>query len=341
MVPIDGKLPNLALMRIAAWEKSQGARVTWRSELPRNDLFKPEFDRVYGSAIFDTSGKAVAKLREAYPHALIGGDGGDQGLRVEDIVPSQFTGIDYAGYPEFKASIGYAMRGCRFKCDHCAVPKREGPPRPHDNIEAIWRGPGFPKHIHLLDNDFFGNRLWRERKNEIVSGKFKVCLNQGVTARVMNDEQAEAVVELHPWDDQFKRGRLYVAWDSIDQERVFMRGIDRLERAGWKPEWVFSYMLIGHDPAETIDTILYRFNAMKARGVRPYPMPFNKLRETDPERFKMLKRFQRWVIGGAHTQAPFSKYNPSFKRSKATPAPSGSPSIDETPDPQGDAGLAQ
>lgn len=274
-------------------------------------------ERVYGSAIFDTSGKAVEKLRETYPHALIGGDGGDRALMVEQIVPTQFSGIDYSGYPKFTASIGYAMRGCRFKCSHCAVPEREGAPRPNDTIDGIWRGPGFPKHIHLLDNDFFGNRLWRERMREIIDGNFKVCINQGVTARVMNDEQAEAVVAMHPWDDQFARGRLYVAWDSIDQERVFMRGIDCLERAGWKPEWVFSYMLIGHDPAETWERIFHRFGAMISRRVRPYPMVFNKLRETDPQHFKELKRFQRWVIGGAHTQAPFNEYDPSYRRKAA------------------------
>src|SRR5436305_14558 len=105
MVPIDGKLPNLALMRIAAWERFQGAEVTWRHELPHRDLFTPAFDRVYGSAIFDTSGKAVEKLLETYPHALVGGDGGDRALRVEQIVPTQFVGIDYSGYPKFDASI--------------------------------------------------------------------------------------------------------------------------------------------------------------------------------------------------------------------------------------------
>lgn len=317
IVPIDGKLPNLALMRIAAWERLQGADVTWKRDLPHNDLFKPEFDRVYGSSIFDTSGKAIAKLREAYPHAIIGGDGGDKSLRVEDIVPTQFVGLDYSAYPDFTASIGYAMRGCRFNCGHCAVPIMEGKPRAASPINEIWRGPGFPKHIHLLDNDFFGSPVWRDRAREIVDGKFKVCLNQGVTARVMNNEQAQAVVAMHPWDDQFKRGRLYVAWDSIDQERVYMRGIDALERAGWKPEWVFSYMLIGFDPAETWERIFYRFNAMLARRVRPFPMVYNQLFETDPARFRRLKQFQRWVITGAHTQAPFDEYDPSFKRKAA------------------------
>lgn len=315
-VPLDGKLPNLALMRIAAWESHQGAVVDWHEPWER-DMFTPHYDRVYASAIFDTSTKAVAGFRSRWPTALIGGDGGDIALRVEQIVPTQFVGLDYSGYPNFTASIGYAMRGCRFRCGHCAVPGREGRPKAASSIDEIWRGPGFPKHLHLLDNDFFGSPVWRDRVDEIVEGGFKVCLNQGVTARVMNDEQANAVVRMHPWDDGFQRGRLYVAWDSFDQERVYMRGIDCLERAGWKPSWVFSYMLIGFDPSETWDRIFYRFERMKERGIRPYPMVYNQLRATDPSHWRELKRFQRWVIGGAHTQAPFDLYDASFKRKAA------------------------
>lgn len=317
IVPLDGKLPNLALMRLSAWERANGADVTWREPRERDGLFKPHFDRVWASAIFETSAKAVEAFRERWPHAVIGGYGGDVDRRVEDVVPTQFTSVDYSGYPSFTNSIGYTMRGCRFDCDHCGVPGQEGKPRTASPIDHIWRGPGFPKNLHLLDNDFFGSPVWRQIMRAIIDGKFKVCFNQGVTARVMNQEQAEAVVAMHPWDDQFVRGRLYVAWDGIDQERVYMRGIENLERAGWKPQWVFTYMLIGFDPDETWEQIFYRFDTMKARGVRPFPMVFNRLAETDPLRFKELKRFQRWVIGGAHTQAPFSEYDASFKRKKA------------------------
>lgn len=316
-VPLDGKLPNLALMRISAWERSRGTEVIWRDHAPVRDLFTRDFDRVYGSAIFDTSVRAVALLKQTYPHAIIGGSGGDSTLRVEDFVPLSYSGLDYSAYPKFIASIGYAMRGCRFKCSHCVVPIQEGPPRPAGAIAEIWRGPGFPKHIHLLDNDFFGNRLWRERVREIVDGRFKVCLNQGVTARVMNDEQAAAVVEMHPWDDNFERARLYVAWDLLDQERVFLRGIDCLERAGWKPDWCFAYMLIGHDPEETWDRIWHRFNRMVERGIRPYPMVHSDARAIDPAHWRKLKQFQRWVIRGTYKVSPFEEYDPSFKRAAA------------------------
>ncbi len=318
LTQLDGKLPNLALMRLAAWHLHQGDDVRWQRSIARQ-LDEPDYDAVYGSAIFETSAKKVAMFREQWPGAIVGGSGGDPDLRVEDIVPSQFVGLDYSAYPKFHASIGYAMRGCRFLCDHCVVPKQEGRPRSAATIDQIWRGPGFPKHLHLLDNDFFGNPEWRDRVREIVDGGYKVCLNQGVTARVMNDEQAAAVVKMHPWDDDFKRARLYVAWDIQDQERVFLRGIDALERAGWKPGWCFAYMLIGFAEDETWEQIFHRYDTMVARGIRPYPMVHGRSFDKDPALWRKLKHFQGWAINGGRANGPFEQWNPTHRKPQGTP----------------------
>lgn len=321
IVPIDGKLPNLALMRLAAWERSRGADVTWRHDLPRHDLFTPQFDRVWGSAIFATSRKAVVKLLATYPHAVVGGSGGNPDFRIDQVlaptdfrgipgpVPNEFEGLDYSAYPQFTASIGYAMRGCRMKCAFCVVPGQEGKARSASAIAAIWRGEGYPKHLHLLDNDFFGNPQWRSVVRDVVDGGYKVCINQGINVRVLNDEAAEAIVAMHPWEDGFERARLYTAWDNVGDERVFFRGIDRLERAGWKASWTFAYMLCGFDPAETWDRLMYRFRAMVARGIRPYPMVFGGDDKTPrPRTYQRLKRFQRWVLQRHYMHKPFEEW---------------------------------
>lgn len=305
---LDGKLPNLALMRLAAWHREQGDDVRWERGTTRR-LDEPDYDIVYGSAIFAETEKAVALFRLQFPGAIVGGTGGDRALRVQDIVPSQFTALDYSGYPDFTASIGYAMRGCRFKCGFCIVPKMEGAARANAAIGTIWRGDGHPKHIHLLDNDFFGNPAWRDVVAEIEAGSFKVCINQGINVRLLNDEQAEAIVRVAPWEDGFSRRRLYCAWDNIGDERVFFDGIDRLERAGWKPEWTMAYMLVGYDPRETWDRIWHRYNRMMDRGVMPYPMVFGgDDRRARPADYAQLKRFQRWIITGRHKFIPFEEY---------------------------------
>jgi hypothetical protein len=312
---LDGKLPNLALMRLAAWHRSQGDDVHWERGIARQ-LDEPDYDVVYGSAIFSTTAKAAGLFRQQWPQAIIGGSGGDATLRVEDIVPSQFTSLDYSGYPDFDASIGYAMRGCRFKCDFCVVPKQEGKNRFNQTIGQIWRGPGYPKNLHLLDNDFFGNPRWREAVEEINSGGFRVCVNQGINVRLLDQEQAEAMASMRVMDDQFKTRRIYTAWDNIGHERVFFRGIDFLEAAGVKPDNIMSYMLVGFDPRETWERLMYRYSKMVERGVRPYPMVHDRYRHERPDHWKRLKLFQAWVIRGTHKVCSFEEFNASHKASE-------------------------
>lgn len=321
VTPLDGKLPNLALMRLAAWHRAQGDTVHWERSIMRR-FDEPMYDVIYGSAIFAETARKAAMFAQQFPGAIIGGSGGNKHLRVDATlpdedkagipgpVPTQFTALDYSGYPKFTASIGYTMRGCRFKCRFCVVPWMEGAARSEGTITQIWRGLGHPKHVHLLDNDFFGNPIWRDRVGEIERGGFKVCINQGINVRLLDDEQAEAIVRVAPWDDQFNRRRLYTAWDNIGDEKVFFDGLDRLERAGWKADWTFVYMLVGYDPRETWERIFHRFNRMIARGVRPYPMVFAGLpgRPTVGD-YRQLKRFQRWVITGAHKVSPFEQYS--------------------------------
>ena len=341
---LDGKLPNLALMRLAAWHRDQGDDVRWERGVTRQS-HEPEYDVVYGSAIFSATAKAVAKLRESFPQAIVGGSGGDTALRVENTVPSQFTSLDYSGYPDFDASLGYAMRGCRFKCGFCIVPKMEGTARSNSSIHQIWRGSPYPKHLHLLDNDFFGNPDWRVAVEQIVGGDFRVCINQGINVRLLAgepwnvprrdwnpetvaaaerlaDEQCDAIVRMVPRDTKFERRRLYCAWDNIGDEQVFFRGIDRLERAGWKPQWVTAYMLVGYDPRETWERINYRFDRMVDRGVEPYVMVFGgDERKPRPAEYTRLKQFQRWSQPIIRRNNPrFDDYDPNFvnNRSKLT-----------------------
>lgn len=340
---LDGKLPNLALMRIAAWHRSQGDDVRWEFGTARK-AHEPDYDFVYGSAIFSTTEKAVEKFKLDFPDAIVGGSGGDMKLRVEQVVPESFRGLDYSGYPDFDGSLGYAMRGCRFKCGFCIVPKMEGAARStaagNSAVYTIWRGDHYPKHLHLLDNDFFGNPDWRNVVADIVEGGFKVCINQGINVRLLAgdpwnvpkkdwtpevvaaaerlaDEQCEAIVRMVPRDTKFEKRRLYAAWDNIGDEEVFFKGVDRLERAGWKPTWITAYMLIGYDPRETWERIMYRFSRMVGRGIVPYPMVHNRFKVERPEVYRRMKQFQRWAIWGMYRNGSFDDYDPNFAQNRS------------------------
>lgn len=291
LLHLDGKLPNIALMRLAAHHRALGDVVTLR-HAPTVAAVEPElgdiFDRVYASAIFERTRPVAARLLEVRPDAIVGGTGWDLGRTLEDVGVATLA-QDYSVYPRFRASIGFSQRGCRLRCDFCVVPRKEGAARSEQPISAIWRGDGHPREILLLDNDFFGAPDWRARVGELRAGAFKVCFSQGINARMISEEAAEAIASLDYRDDSFKVKRIYTAWDSKEDERTLFRGLDRLVSAGVKPDHVMVYMLIGFWAGETHEDRDYRRRRLREWGARPYPMPFARTPE--------LLGFARWVIG--------------------------------------------
>lgn len=292
---LDGKIPNLALMRIAAHFHGEDIqlRTAGNFQSIERTFFEEKKSSVFASAIFSRSRPLAERLKQIYPDAVVGGSGWD----VPPLVISQLEKIgitthatDYSIYPRWPHSIGFTQRGCRFTkqtCSHCSVPDREGKARAEDTIHEIWRGDPWPKNLLLLDNDTFGNPNWRNEVAAIRDGGFKVCWNQGINARMLTDEVCEAIASVHYCDDQFKTRRLYTAWDNSAHERPLFRGLASLVRHGVKPDNIMVYILIGAGESPADREI--RRKKLRDFGCRPYPMPFVRTKETTG--------FQRWVIG--------------------------------------------
>src|SRR5215831_1419248 len=319
---IDGKLPNLALMKIARYYRDRDDEVIFSKHVER-DMLEPDYGAVYGSAIFSYSADRVTRLRSAFPDAIVGGTWNTlDNTTVEMVLPLEAERFDYSIYPTFDGSIGFTQRGCRLRCGFCVVPQKEGKPRSVNQIKDIWRGPPWPRHLHLLDNDFFGQSRdqWEARIDEIRSGAFKVCLNQGVNIRMIDADAAKALASISVCDDQFKTRRLYTAWDNLGDEQRFFAGVNLLEDAGISPRCLMVYMLVGYDKRETWERVLYRFRKMTQRGIRPYPMIYGDRERRLPlggcnERIekRTLAEFQRWAIRKAYTFVPFEAYDVNAK----------------------------
>lgn len=294
LIQLDGKLPNVALMRLSAHHHTLGDQVFFRQignerELRRAwNTSKERNDRVYASLIFERTRPLAERLKALRSDVILGGTGWDLAAKLEDhgVETKQ---QDYSIYPNFKASIGFTQRGCRLKCGFCVVPKKEGNVAEEQSILQLWRGRPYPRHLHLLDNDFFGQPNWRERIREIREGGFRVSFSQGINARLLDDEIAAALASVHYTDDSFQNRRLYCAFDNRKDEVRLFAGLELLKKHGVKPDHVMVYMLIGYWPGETVEDRLYRQRKLREFGCRPYPMPYVRTPE--------LVGFQRWCIG--------------------------------------------
>ena len=78
---LDGKLPNLALMRLAAHHRARGDDVELRkvgnpTALERG-LWDDDPDHVYASLIFERTRPLAERLQTVYPGVVLGGTGWD------------------------------------------------------------------------------------------------------------------------------------------------------------------------------------------------------------------------------------------------------------------------
>ena len=267
------------------------------SEQP--SLFDAQWDKVYASAIFERSKPLVERVLEYWPAAIVGGTGWDARVSLEDFGITTLA-QDYSIYPDFPRSIGFTMRGCRFRCPFCVVPRKEGAARQEHTIVDLWRGDPAPRELLLLDNDFFGQPGWRERIREIRDGRFRVCFTQGINFRTLSDEQAEALASVDYRDDSMQTKRSYTAWDNPkDGERLFA-GLRRLVRYGVRPDSIMVYMLIGYWPGETHQQREERRQQLREFGARPYPMPYSRTPE--------LIGYQRWVVRRADLKCTWEDF---------------------------------
>jgi len=306
LLQLDGKWPSVAVMRVSTFHKERGDEVVFRRvvtvegmdaltvRFEGRDAFTDQFDVIYASLIFSKTRPVAELLQQSRPDAHIGGTGWDDYTTTPKRITSLeeigiFTrALDYSLYPNFLNSIGYTQRGCRLKCEFCVVSFKEGAVQTVATVEEIWRGDPYPRNLLLFDNDFFGQRNWRDQIAAMRVGNYKVCFNQGVNARMLNDEAAAALASIQYYDDDFKTKRIYTAWDSRPDERVLFRGLNALKRHGVRPDDIMVYMLIGFKDDWDVNDWEYRRQRIRQWGARPYPMPY--------VRNYLSLGYQRWCM---------------------------------------------
>ncbi len=240
VIQVDGKMPNLALMKLYAWHKEKG------DEVVIIDLSSHQFDQLYGSKIF------------------MGGSGYD----LQGRLPPEIEAIT-PNYAAFNAdySIVFTSRGCIRDCGFCIVREKEGSSQEMDFKSQILHS-----KVLVMDGNFLGSSKWKEKLQYFISNSLKVSFDQGLDIRLIDDEKAELLSKVKFHDRNFNGRAIHFAFDNIDMEKVFREKLEILLK--YIPySYIRIYMIVGYDSIFEED--YKRFEIINSYRCDPFVMVYN------------------------------------------------------------------
>ena len=321
LIQVDGKLPNLALMKISSYYKNLGEQV----EFVRPDAKRADYEKVYASAIFTKSADECEKLLQYWEGKIeIGGTGyGDITKRlpeeIEKIKPDYDLYTAEMIYPKIKgimtqqrklekaqeivnSGMGFTSRGCIRNCPFCFVPKKEGCFRQESEIKDLIN----PRSNILIlhDNNFTADPYCIDKCKEIRDRNLIVDINQGCDVRLMTDEIAVALKSIRHLRS------IHYAWDLMGYEKQVIEGIKIISKFIPASRHM-CFVLVGFNT--TFEEDMYRVKKLELLGVRPYIMRYNERRDD-----VRLNHFARWINSFIYKAVPnFEDYEPWRKDKNA------------------------
>lgn len=281
------RFPNLALMKISAWHKTQGDTVTW---------WEPhkQYDRVYSSKVFD-----FAPPNPFLPEDTIRGGTGYPDIKISEKLPLEIDNLypDYTIYPECRHAIGYLTRGCPNHCRWCVVPEKEGPIQPYRQWREIVRPD--TDQLVLMDNNILACGHGIMQLEGLIGSGYQIDLNQGMDARLVTRDIADVLSRLN-WI-RFLR----FSCDSETQIEAVRHTIELLGARGVRPYRIFIYMLVTAD----IDDAVKRVEALKGyKAINLYAQAERNGRLGIVPNKEQLEFAQRYVYSGRYRLETWQEY---------------------------------
>ncbi len=280
--------PPLGLLKLSTLYKQQGHAVRFARGLVLLTDFYP--DEINVTSLFTWAWKpvweAIEFYRALFPKARIrlggiyasltpdhareaGANEVVSGLlpHVEDLLP------DYSLVPDWhttqKASVLFSHRGCVRSCGFCAVPKLEGKPFQPRRTTSI-RHLIHPDHkrVVLWDNNILGEPHWRDVVEELKELRLEVDFNQGLDARFINEDVAQALKGL-------KIPSIRLAYDFPGMGKAVKRATELLDAVGFRRRRIVSYVLFNYK--DTPEDLFARIRDLLEWGATAYPMRYQPL----------------------------------------------------------------
>lgn len=274
LLAVDSNYPNLALMKISAWHKSQGDTVEWYNPFDT-------YDRLYMAKVFSFTpdyGFVIANVRG---EVVRGGTGYD----IRSSLPGDMDRLqpDYSLYPavDSRTSYGFLTRGCPNRCRWCVVPQKEGGIRPYMDVDDITLHGERPYAV-LMDNNVLACDYGLSQLEKIAERGYHVDFNQGLDARLVTLDVARLLARVK-WIKRIRFG-----CDTTAQIVECERAIQLVRQAGYKGEFFLYCILI--DFAESYHRLNYW---RKYKYVLPHAQPYRDL--NNPH-----QRIPQWQKDMAH-----------------------------------------
>ena len=283
------RYPPLGLLKLAAMHKDRGDEVEFVYGLVHPQATP---DKIYVTSLFTYAWKhvhaTVEHYRQLYPgtEVVLGGIyatlmpeharlSGAHEVRPGLVAEAETYRPDYSLVPEWHTSVMFSMRGCIRKCAFCAVPKLEGKTTGKAQGIRDLIEPGHRKVI-LWDNNVLGVPNWHDVIDELKAAGVGVDFNQGLDARLINDDVARKLREV-------RITPIRLAYDIPSERDAVESAIESLHAVGFSKRRIIVYTL--YNFTDTPEQFWKRVADLVSWGAVSYPMRYEPLNSLVKNRY--------------------------------------------------------